>query len=76
MLKFFKCRKGSHGNGHDELAFFTRLTNRLTQRDRQKIREIDAALDRLNAGTYGKCEDCGQEIGSDRLRALPVTTFA
>jgi two-component system cell cycle response regulator DivK len=40
-----------------------------------KIREIDAALDRLNAGTYGKCEDCGQEIGIDRLRALPMTTF-
>jgi DnaK suppressor protein len=51
----------------------TRLTSRLKERDRQKIREIDAALDRLTVGTYGKCEKCGQNIGIARLRALPTT---
>lgn len=53
----------------------TRLTSRLKERDRQKIREIDAALDRMAAGTYGKCERCGQEIRIDRLHALPTTTL-
>jgi DnaK suppressor protein len=53
----------------------TRLTSRLTDRDRQKIREIDAALDRMAAGIYGKCEKCGQEIGDKRLRALPTATL-
>ena len=53
----------------------TRLTSRLKERDRQKIREIDSALDRMTAGVYGKCGRCGQEIGIDRLRALPTTTL-
>jgi RNA polymerase-binding protein DksA len=53
----------------------TRLTSRFKERDRQKLREIDAALDRLTAGLYGKCEKCGQEIGIDRLRALPTATL-
>ena len=53
----------------------TRLTSRLKERDRQKIREIDGALDRMTAGIYGKCERCGQAIGFDRLRVLPTTTL-
>jgi DnaK suppressor protein len=53
----------------------TRLTSRLNERDQQKIREIDAALDRMAAGIYGKCEKCGQGIGNDRLRALPTATL-
>jgi RNA polymerase-binding protein DksA len=53
----------------------TRLTSRFQERERQKLREIDAALDRVAAGTYGRCEKCGREIGIDRLRALPTTTL-
>jgi DnaK suppressor protein len=53
----------------------TRLTSRLKERDRQKIREIDAALDRLTTGSYGKCDKCGRDIRIDRLRALPTTTL-
>ncbi len=34
--------------------------------------EVDAALKRLDAGTYGKCERCGQEIPIERLEALPT----
>jgi DnaK suppressor protein len=36
-----------------------------------EISEIDAALERIAAGTYGTCEICGHAIGRDRLRALP-----
>lgn len=53
----------------------TRLISRLKERDRQKILEIDAALNRMAAGSYGKCQKCGREIGIKRLRALPATTF-
>jgi DnaK suppressor protein len=53
----------------------TDVTHRLTQRDRQKLRDIDAAFERLQAGTYGKCEDCEEEIAPARLRALPTTTL-
>src|SRR5262245_13344715 len=53
----------------------TRLISRLKERDRQKIREIDAALNRMAAGSYGKCQKCGREVGIERLRALPATTL-
>ncbi len=32
---------------------------------------IDAALQRIEDGTYGRCEDCGRPIGEERLAALP-----
>jgi RNA polymerase-binding protein DksA len=35
------------------------------------LRAIDAALDRIEAGTYGQCQRCGREIGTERLEALP-----
>lgn len=37
-----------------------------------KLREAEEALERLRAGTYGICEDCGAAISGDRLRALPT----
>jgi RNA polymerase-binding transcription factor DksA len=37
----------------------------------RELSEIQAALDRIAAGTYGVCEICGHAIGRDRLRALP-----
>ena len=36
---------------------------------------IDAALHRLNAGTYGICACCGAKIGLARLEANPITTL-
>ena len=35
------------------------------------LAEVDAALQRIEAGTYGKCERCGSSIGELRLRAVP-----
>ncbi len=35
---------------------------------------IDAALERIEAGTYGKCQTCGKTIGDDRLEAIPYAT--
>jgi RNA polymerase-binding protein DksA len=37
-------------------------------------REIVAALERMDAGTYGKCENCGQDIPFERLEARPTAT--
>jgi RNA polymerase-binding transcription factor DksA len=39
---------------------------------RQRLVEIDAALDRVAAGGYGACERCGAPIGAERLAALPA----
>jgi RNA polymerase-binding transcription factor DksA len=41
--------------------------------ERLELREIRAALGRLDAGTYGVCGSCGVRIPEERLRALPFT---
>jgi RNA polymerase-binding protein DksA len=40
----------------------------------QQIAEIDAALQRLEAGTYGACVSCGEPIGEGRLKVRPAAT--
>jgi DnaK suppressor protein len=47
---------------------------RLRDRDRKLIRKIKDALVRIDEGTFGICEDCGQPIEDARLRARPVTS--
>ena len=37
----------------------------------ETLDSIDDALDRLEAGTYGRCERCGNEISEERLSAMP-----
>jgi RNA polymerase-binding protein DksA len=39
------------------------------------LREVEAALERIEQGTYGKCQQCGEEIAAARLDALPYTPF-
>jgi DnaK suppressor protein len=48
---------------------------RLRDRDRKLISKIQHALERLESGTFGQCETCGQPISPARLRARPVTTL-
>jgi len=38
---------------------------------RERIAEVDDALHRVDAGTYGACERCGQPIAEERLAARP-----
>ena len=49
------------------------FTLRLRDRERRLIRKIQAALQRIEDGTYGICEECGEEISIPRLKARPVT---
>jgi len=44
----------------------------LRDHNRQLIEQVDAALARLDAGTYGICVACGQPIAPARLEALPT----
>jgi DnaK suppressor protein len=45
---------------------------RLVQSLRGTLRDVDHALERMEAGTYGTCERCGQPIAEERLEALPA----
>ena len=38
------------------------------------LEAIDHALERIENGTYGKCESCGREIAEERLEAIPHAT--
>jgi RNA polymerase-binding transcription factor DksA len=40
-----------------------------------ELADVDRALRRLDDGTYGTCEACGEPIGDDRLEALPAARF-
>jgi DnaK suppressor protein len=51
------------------------FTLRLRDRDRKLINKIHEALQRIEDGTYGICEGCGEEISVPRLKARPVTTL-
>ncbi len=47
----------------------------LHQNHRNKLAQTEQALKMLDAGTYGRCENCGQPIGKLRLRAFPRATM-
>ena len=51
------------------------ILSRLEGQERHELDEIDAAQARLEAGTFGTCERCGQPIPLRRLRAIPVTRY-
>lgn len=52
-----------------------RLLASLDDRTLFAVQEIDAALQRLLDGSYGRCEACRKKIPIARLRALPATRF-
>ncbi|HEY5654256.1 MAG TPA: RNA polymerase-binding protein DksA [Woeseiaceae bacterium] len=71
----------------DEAANFPDPNDRATQesefglelrtrdRERKLLRKIDSALARIEEGSYGYCEETGEEIGLKRLEARPVATL-
>lgn len=71
----------------DEAANFPDPNDRATQesefglelrtrdRERKLLRKIDSALSRIDDGSYGWCEETGEEIGLKRLEARPVATL-
>ena len=51
------------------------LELRARDRERKLLKKIDAALERLDDGSYGYCEETGEEIGLRRLEARPIATL-
>lgn len=48
---------------------------RLRGREQKLLKKIEAAIEKIDNGTFGICEVCGQEIDIKRLEARPVTTM-
>lgn len=69
----------SDSNADDEhdpegatIAFERSQIGALVQQVREHVSEIDLAIERLNDGTYGVCQVCGEPIAQGRLEARPV----
>ena len=56
-------------------TFDREMASTLEDNSSHVLAEIDAALARIEDGTYGRCERCGKEIGAERLEALPWATL-
>ncbi len=48
---------------------------RIRDRERKLLNKIKEAIERIDNGSYGICDDCGDEIAVERLDARPVTTY-
>ena len=47
----------------------------LNKRDRKKLLAINEALDHIQEGTYGVCQECGEKISAGRLKAMPLANY-
>jgi RNA polymerase-binding transcription factor DksA len=59
-----RAERGSESSDDD-------VTIGLLELESARLGEVNAALDRLDRGTFGRCEDCARGIARDRLRAIP-----
>ena len=68
----------NHPDIADRASSETDRAIELRARDRQRklISKIDAALQRIEDGTYGYCEETGEPIGLKRLDARPIATLS
>lgn len=62
---------GDQASAETDRSFMLRLRGR----EQRLLKKIDEAVDRIENGTFGICEDCGEEIDIKRLYARPVTTM-
>jgi DnaK suppressor protein len=77
-LQHLQDENQNHPDLADRASSETDRAIELRARDRQRklINKIDAALHRLDDGTYGFCEETGEPIGLKRLEARPIATLS
>lgn len=69
--------KGNFPDPTDRAAYEAERNFELRIRDREHklIKKVKKALERIEDGTFGVCEKCGEEIDTKRLKVRPVTTL-
>ena len=77
-LKHLQDENPNHSDLADRASSETDRGIVLRARDRQRklIAKIDAALQRMDDGTYGYCEETGEPIALKRLEARPIATLS
>ena len=73
-------RDSGEGSGDDQADAGSKTFDRehelsLANNSRDLLAQVDRALSRLDNGTYGVCENCGQPVGKARLQAFPRATL-
>ena len=64
-----------HLADHASEIFDREVDDSLEENADMIVREIDLALERIEAGTYGTCINCGQPIPEERLAAVPYAVL-
>ena len=68
--------KGDYGPGRgDPTVYSWELNLARQERAKGKLKKLGAALQRMEEGTYGICQACGQAIEPERLAALPTAAL-
>lgn len=62
---------GDQASAEIDMNFMLKLKGR----EQKLLKKIDVSVERIEEGTYGLCENCGEEISIKRLEARPVTTL-
>ncbi len=62
---------GDQASAETDRSFMLRLRGR----EQRLLKKIEEAIERIDGGTFGICEVCGEPIDIKRLRARPVTTM-
>jgi DnaK suppressor protein len=77
-LQHLQDENSNHSDLADRASSETDRAIELRARDRQRklIAKIDAALQRIDDGTYGYCEETGEPISLKRLDARPIATLS
>ena len=77
-LAALQAENENHADIADRASSETDRAIELRARDRQRklISKIDAALARIDEGTYGYCEETGEPISLKRLAARPIATLS
>ena len=77
-LGHLQAETENHPDDADRASSETDRALELRTRDRQRklISKIDAALRRIDDGSYGWCEETGEPIGLARLEARPIATLS
>ena len=77
-IQHLQTENENHPDIADRASSETDRSIELRARDRQRklIAKIDAAISRIDDGTYGDCEETGEPISIRRLEARPIATLS
>jgi DnaK suppressor protein len=77
-LNDLKQTEGHHLADMEDLASETldeSTAYHIIELEQAELSQIERALQLIEEGEYGKCEECGEQISTERLRALPFATL-